>query len=75
LHTLEKFTRVDSAAIRYEVTVDDPGAYTKAWTTQFNLRRENGQELFEYICQQANYAGDLMVGQEKSVDRTSPIIP
>jgi hypothetical protein len=75
LHTLEKFTRVDSGAIRYEVTVDDPGAYTKPWTTRFNLRRENGTELFEYVCQQANYAGELMVGDKKSVDRTTPIIP
>jgi hypothetical protein len=75
LHTLEKFTRVDAAAIRYEVTVNDPGAYTKAWTTTFNLRRESGTELFEYVCQQANYAGELMVGDQKKVDRTAPIIP
>jgi nitrate reductase assembly molybdenum cofactor insertion protein NarJ len=66
---------VDAAAIRYEVTVNDPGAYTKAWTTTFNLRRESGTELFEYVCQQANYAGELMVGDQKKVDRTAPIIP
>jgi hypothetical protein len=75
LHTLEKFTRVDAGTIRYEVTVDDPGAYTKPWTTRFNLRRENGTELFEYVCQQANYAGELMVGDQKSVNRTTTIIP
>ena len=45
------------------------GAYTGPWTTTFNLRRENGQELFEYVCQQANYAGELMVGDKTSVDR------
>jgi hypothetical protein len=75
LHTLEKFTRVNQAQVKYEVTVDDPGAYTAPWTTTFNLRRENGQELFEYICQQANYAGTLMVGDKTSVDRTSEIVP
>ena len=42
--------------MKYEVTVDDPACYTAPWTTTFNLRRENGQELFEYVCQQANYA-------------------
>ena len=75
LHTLEKFTRTDSATIKYDVTVNDPGAYTAPWTTTFNLRRETGTELFEYVCQQANYAGELMVGDQKSVNRTTTIIP
>ena len=75
LHTLEKFTRVNQATVKYEVTVEDPGAYTAPWTTTFNLRRENGQELFEYVCQQANYAGELMVGERTSVDRKTDIIP
>jgi hypothetical protein len=75
LHTVERFTRADSATIRYEVTVDDPGAYTAPWTARFNLRWENGTELFEYVCQQANYAITLMVGDQESVDRTSPIVP
>jgi hypothetical protein len=57
------------------VTVDDPGAYTAPWTTTFNLRRENGQELFEYVCQQANYASELMVGSNTSVDRKTDIVP
>ena len=75
MHTIERFTRVDSATIRYEVTVDDPGAYTAPWDARFNLRWENGTELFEYVCQQANYASDLMVGDKNAVDRTSTIIP
>ena len=75
LHTLEKFTRVNQAQVKYEVTVDDPGAYTAPWTTTFNLRRENGQELFEDVCQQANYAGELMVGDKTSVDRKTEIVP
>ena len=75
LHTLEKFTRTNQAQVKYEVTVDDPGAYTGPWTTTFNLRRENGQELFEYVCQQANYANELMVGDKTSVDRSTTIIP
>jgi len=75
LHTIEKFTRTTAGTIKYEVTIDDPGAYTKPWTATFDLRRENGQELFEYICQQANYAHELMVGTEQSVDRSTTIIP
>ncbi len=62
LHTLEKFTRTNAATIHYETLVDDPGAYTKPWSSAFDLRWENGTELFEYVCQQMNYAPTLMVG-------------
>jgi hypothetical protein len=75
LRTLERLTRTDSATMKYEVTVDDPGAYTAPFKSGMNLRWEAGTELFEYVCQQANYAHTLMVGQEKSVDRTSAIVP
>jgi hypothetical protein len=75
LRTLEKWTRIDHDNIRYEITVDDPGAYTAPWTTQVTLRWEAGTELFEYICQQANYAHHLMLGEYQSVDRTTVTVP
>ena len=75
LHTLEKFTRTNDRTIHYETLVDDPGAYTKPWSNAFDLRWEAGTELFEYVCQQMNYAPTLMVGAGKSVDRTTPIVP
>jgi hypothetical protein len=75
LRTLERFTRLDSVTIKYEMTAEDPGALTRPWQTGFNLRWEDGTELFEYVCQQANYAHTLMVGGESSVDRSSAIVP
>ena len=75
LHTIERFTRSNAATIAYRVTVDDPGAYTAPWTANFNLRWENGTELFEYVCQQSNFADTLMVGDKSSVDRSSQIVP
>ena len=80
LHTeqlkfVERFTRTDSQNVRYEWTVDDPGAYTKPFGGSMSLRASTGTELFEYICQQANYAHELMVGQAESVDRSTTIIP
>jgi hypothetical protein len=76
MHTIEKFTRTNQAAIAYEITVDDPGAYTAPWTGKFNLRWEAGTELFEYMCQQANYATELMVGDgETGVGKTTNIVP
>jgi hypothetical protein len=75
LHMTEKLTRTDYNTIKYEVTVDDPGAYTKTWTSGFNLRWTANSELFEYVCQDNNFASDLMVGTQEFVDRTSKIVP
>ena len=39
------------------------------------MRWSAGEELFEYVCQDNNFANVLMIGNEESVDRTSIIIP
>ena len=75
LRTLERFTRVDSRNVQYELTVDDPAAYTAPWKGKLTLVWEAGTELFEYQCQQQNYADNLMLGQHKSVDRTTLTVP
>ena len=76
LHTVERFTRKDAETIVYEIEIHDPGAYTAPFTGGFNLGWDKGTELFEYVCQQANYAAELMVGGGRSsVDRSSPIVP
>lgn len=76
LHAVERFTRTNMNTIDYRITIDDPGAYNGQFTGGFNLRWNSGDELFEYICQQANYADELMVGEgASSVDRSSAIVP
>jgi len=75
LHTLERWTRKDYNTMEYALTVDDPGAYSATWSTSVVLSWEAGTELFEYVCQQQNYAGTLMVGGMKSVDRTTVVVP
>jgi hypothetical protein len=75
LHTIEKLTRVDGVTMRFELTIDDPNVYTRPFTGGTMLRLERNTELFEYVCQGANYAHELMVGTMKSVDRSSLIIP
>ena len=75
LHLTEKYTRTALDTMRYELTVDDPGAYTQPFTGVSNLRWENGTELFEYVCQQENYAATLMVDENGKADRNSLIVP
>ena len=56
LHLIERFTRTDFNNIKIEVTIDDPGAYTRPWTTGFFIRWSPGQEATEYVCQDNNKA-------------------
>jgi len=51
LHLLEKYTRIDANTLKYEVTVDDPGAYTKSWTSSWNLKWFPNEELPINFCQ------------------------
>ncbi len=76
LRFTERFTRTDYNTMRYEVTVDDPGAYTATWKSNpFTLRWNGNQELFEYVCQDNNFAHTLLIGSESSIDRSSAIVP
>jgi hypothetical protein len=76
LHLIERLTRSSYNTLKYEVTIDDPGAYTAPWTSSFNLQWTAGSELFEYICQENNFGAELMVGTAgSSVDRSSTIVP
>jgi hypothetical protein len=75
LHTIERFTRTDFNTIKYEMTIDDPGAYTATWKTNWDIRFSPGSESFEFVCQDGNQAFDLMVGSMESVDRSSPFVP
>jgi len=61
---IERFTRVDFNTLKYQVTVDDPGAYTAPWTGEVLLRWNEGNELFEYICQQNNQNPEMVTGDD-----------
>lgn len=54
LHVIEKFTRTGANSLNWEITVDDPGAWTKPWTAVVPLRHSK-DFLFEYACQEGNY--------------------
>jgi hypothetical protein len=54
MHTIERYTRTDMNTLQIEVTIDDPGAYTKPFTTTGRARLMPGEELMEYVCQENN---------------------
>lgn len=54
LHTIERFRRTDMNTLEIEVTIEDPGTYTKPFTTVGRARLMPGEELMEYVCQENN---------------------
>jgi hypothetical protein len=57
LHLIERIARPNLGTIRYEVTFEDPGAFTDTWSGGWEINADTGSswidggEMFEYICQ------------------------
>ena len=55
---IERWTRVDFATLTNQVTIDDPGVYSKPFTVNFTARLSKpGDELMEYVCLENNQFG------------------
>lgn len=54
LRLTERISRPDFDTLRYEVTVDDPGAYTRPWTGGWTLQWIAADEPDEYFCDDYN---------------------
>jgi hypothetical protein len=52
LQLIEKFTRSDFDTLKYEVTIQDPGAYTRSWSAGATLRWVAAEELPRHLCQE-----------------------
>ena len=51
LQLVERFSRTDLNTLHYAVSINDPGAYTRPWTSSWDLKWIPGEELPEYYCQ------------------------
>jgi len=60
LHVTERISRQDAETLRWEMTIDDPGAWTKPWSMMILLQRSS-QPVYEYACHEGNigFAGIL----------------
>lgn len=53
LHLTERLSRPDLGTLKYEVTVDDPNAYTRPWTGGWTIQWVPDQEIQEYFCEES----------------------
>lgn len=73
LKVTERYTHLSRDVIQYEVTLEDPGVYTRPWSMKMPLYRrldENAQ-LLEFKC--VEFAEELLYGHlVKGAERTEP---
>jgi hypothetical protein len=67
LHLIERISRPIIGALRYEITIDDPQAYTAPWTTSWEKAWNPDEEIIEYFCQDNNIDQFHMMGDESLV--------
>jgi hypothetical protein len=70
LRIIERLTRLDADALKYEYTVEDPGMWTKPWTALQVLRRIT-TPLYEYACHEGNYGMAGILSGARAADKSS----
>ena len=50
LRVTERFRRRNAEAMEIDITIDDPKAYTKPWTTTVRFERGSDTDLREHVC-------------------------
>jgi hypothetical protein len=60
LHVVERFTRVDGNRLRYQFTIEDPGAFTQPWSGETYFERTDAR-MFEYACHEGNRSMELIL--------------
>ena len=62
LHVVERYTRISTDVLNYEVTIEDPKVFSRPWTMSMPLYRrlEKDAQLLEYNC--VEFAEELLYG-------------
>ena len=56
LKVTEHITRVSPDLLVWTMTFDDPKTWTRPWTIELPLKRDESYGMFEYACHEGNYA-------------------
>lgn len=76
VHITEYFSRDGKDRLRYRFVMEDPMTYDAPVEGNLSLNWREGLEMFEFMCQQSNYAYDLMVNENnEAIGKSSRIIP
>ena len=54
LRVVERFTRIDAKTLNYEVTIEDPNAYSRPWTARQPHNLDPTFVIYEVACHEGN---------------------
>jgi len=64
LHIVERYRRPDQGHLESDVTIDDPGAYTRPFTLHGHFPLQADTEILEYVCNENNQDVPHIVGKD-----------
>jgi hypothetical protein len=64
LHIVERYRRPNLGRLEFEVTITDPGAYTRPFTMRGHSTLQPDAELLEYICNENNQDVSHITGKD-----------
>jgi hypothetical protein len=67
LHLIERYTRTAQAALRYEVTIDDPHTFERPWTAVLDLEPQG--RMYEYACHEGNRGLENVLSAARAEER------
>jgi hypothetical protein len=69
LRMTERFTRVDSDMIDYEIHVDDPDTFVRPWTMRMTITSQPDYQIYEYGCHEGNIAMRNALSAERAYEK------
>jgi hypothetical protein len=64
LHVIERYHRRDFGNLEVEVTIQDPGTFTKPWVQHRLATLETDWDMIEYVCNENNQDTTRLVGEK-----------
>jgi hypothetical protein len=68
LHVTERFTLSGPDTMQYEITIDDPGTWSKPWSATIPWHRAENQ-VFEYACHEGNLGLEGILAGARAEER------
>jgi hypothetical protein len=68
MHLTERLTRTGANTIVYQFTIDDPTAFTRAWSGELSMTRTE-DALVEYACHEGNYSMTNILNGARAAER------
>ncbi|MGH9387146.1 MAG: hypothetical protein ACRD2N_22990 [Vicinamibacterales bacterium] len=70
MRLVERLTRTADDILMYQVTIDDPAAFTRPWTVELPARRSL-EPMYEYACHEANYGLEGILKGHRAEERVA----